>query len=297
MTPCKLSRIRLGVWMCILILSGQTLFAENLDPDNTGNHYSWSENTGWINLKSSDSIQWGVTVSDDALTGYGWSENTGWINFSSSLGGVINDGAGNLSGYAWTENSGWISFSCSNTGSCGTNPFGVVINPATGEFSGFAWAENLGWINFSPGGVPVKTSWPSPQPTGSLKMTVSPQAAVDAGAVWKVDSGTWNNSGVTLQGVISGMHTVSFKPIPKWIKPDDQLVIIVEDNTTNAGATYYHFCDFDKDGDVDIEDLMKVGSCWNTKAGHTGFDAAFDLDGDGDIDIADLMIVVAEWTG
>jgi len=51
-----------------------------------------------------------VTVTDDEIIGYAWAEDWGWINFAPALGGVENDGDGNLSGFAWGETVGWINF-------------------------------------------------------------------------------------------------------------------------------------------------------------------------------------------
>ena len=124
-------------------------FAENIDPDNDGSQYAWSENHGWINLEPDNTP--GVDVSASQLTGYMWGENVGWINMAPQNGGVINDGLGILSGYAWGENTGWINFAPNNGG--------VTVDPLTGIFSGLAWGENIGWINFAPNGSQIKTSW------------------------------------------------------------------------------------------------------------------------------------------
>lgn len=97
--------------MLLLLLSVQT-FAENIDPYNTGAQYSWSENTGWLNLEPS--VGSGVQVSDDKLVGWIWDENIGWINLS-----------------------------CENTGYCGTVEFGVV-HDGKGNLSGLAWAKTSG---------------------------------------------------------------------------------------------------------------------------------------------------------
>lgn len=120
--------------------------------------YSWSENSGWINLASSNG---GVSVYDDHLEGYAWSDNVGWIKLGSHVGGGyfvygndtntnwgVNLNGANLSGYAWNENAGWINFAPTNGG--------VSINPATGVFDGYAWGESVGWIHFK-GVSPVYT--------------------------------------------------------------------------------------------------------------------------------------------
>jgi len=108
-----------------------------------------------------------VTIDDNRITGYAWAEDWGWIHFAPNLGGVENDGAGNLSGFAWGETLGWINFSPT---------LGGVSIDGDGYFSGYAWAENGGWIVFSCetdsscGDVDhrVQTTWPeSDEETGS----------------------------------------------------------------------------------------------------------------------------------
>ena len=65
-------------------------------------------------------------------------------------------------------------------------------------------------------------------PVGSLKVTLSPVAAVDAGAMWRIDNGEWQNNGVSLERLSNCAHTLSFKPSPGWFTPQDSTVIIVE---------------------------------------------------------------------
>jgi len=155
----------------VLFIGNQKLlYAENIDPDNQGYQYAWSENLGWINFDPQGSGAVGVDVSDNALSGYAWSENAGWISFSCDNTnscnqvdyGVSNNGQGVLSGYAWAENTGWISFSCHNTSSCSNIDYGVTIDNSNGQLQGFAWGENTGWIQFtSNGGIDygVITAW------------------------------------------------------------------------------------------------------------------------------------------
>ena len=144
----------------IMLFIGGMAGAQNIDPDDDGSRYAYSENVGWVNFRPSTGA--GVMVSDDGLTGFAWGENVGWINLDPLNGGVINDGYGNLSGYAWSENTGWISFSCENTADCASVDYRVTIDPLTGEFGGRAWGENIGWVTFSaatPVSYGVRTSW------------------------------------------------------------------------------------------------------------------------------------------
>jgi hypothetical protein len=177
--------------------------AENVDPDNDGSQYAWTENAGWLNAQPSGVGGPGINVSDFDVQGFMWAENTGWISLScdntASCGtaayGVKNDGAGHLSGLAWGENVGWIRFAHAEGG--------VGIDPATGEFSGYAWSENLGWISFScantgtcaSSGFGVKTGWcqsTPASPTGGPSLRATrvggdvelSQLTLGGGAAW-----------------------------------------------------------------------------------------------------------------
>jgi hypothetical protein len=76
------------------------------------------------------------------------------------------------------------------------------------------------------------------QQTGSLKVTIGPSTAVSAGAKWRVDGGSWRNSGYTESGLWVGSHTVEFKAAAGWSKPGNKTVTINYNQTTNAGGTY-----------------------------------------------------------
>ena len=94
--------------------------------------YAWSNNVGYINFEN-------VIVNDSALSGHAWSANKGFIKFNPALGGVSNDGAGNLSGSAWGEQLGWIDFD------------NVSIDGTTGKFSGTATGTLIGTLTFDCG--------------------------------------------------------------------------------------------------------------------------------------------------
>ena len=71
----------------------------------------------------------------------------------------------------------------------------------------------------------------------------------------------------------------------------NSLINDTDETETRVGTIY----DFDGNGVVDVVDIMKVASRWNTAAGDPDYDATYDLDGDGDIDIIDIMMVAAQW--
>jgi len=74
--------------------------------------------------------------------------------------------------------------------------------------------------------------------SGSLQVTLSPLAAVTAGAQWQVDGKGWQVSGTTVTGLSPGSHTVSFKAVNGWLTPSDQAVNIVSTQLTAASDTY-----------------------------------------------------------
>src|SRR4029077_10745683 len=94
--------------------------AEDIDPGTDNSQFAWGENVGWLNAEPNGDGGPGVTVGATALTGY-----------------------------MWGENAGWISMNCSNTGTCGTQSYGVTNSMGLGVLAGYAWGENVGWISFS----------------------------------------------------------------------------------------------------------------------------------------------------
>jgi len=73
---------------------------------------------------------------------------------------------------------------------------------------------------------------------GSLKVNLSPQAAVTAGAKWNIDGGSWQDNGATVSNVIVGDHTVNYKAVERWNVPDSEAVTINEGQTTEITGTY-----------------------------------------------------------
>ncbi|OQY59471.1 MAG: hypothetical protein B6245_06495 [Desulfobacteraceae bacterium 4572_88] len=71
----------------------------------------------------------------------------------------------------------------------------------------------------------------------------------------------------------------------KMLKSDDFGVAF-------SSASFQLYYDFDRDGDIDDNDLFeKLGSMWDTCIGDQDFDAFYDLDNDGCITVLDIMKV------
>ncbi len=139
-----------------------------------------------------------------------------------------------------------ITFS-NNGGTATTNSSGSYSRTVPYGWNGSA-APSLSGYTFSPASRPytnVTTDQADQnyigtytQQTGSLQVTILPAAAVTAGAQWRVDGGTWRNSGYTQTGLSVGSHTVSFSTLSGWNTPGNQTVNITSNNTTTASGTY-----------------------------------------------------------
>ena len=78
---------------------------------------------------------------------------------------------------------------------------------------------------------------PAPQ-TGSLQVTISPAAAIAAGATWQVDGGIPQSSGATVSNLSVSNHTVSFNSVSGWMTPSNQTVSVSANSTATATGTY-----------------------------------------------------------
>jgi Fn3 associated len=74
--------------------------------------------------------------------------------------------------------------------------------------------------------------------TGAVSVTISPAGAVNAGAEWQIDGGTWQNSGDTVSGLSVGNHTIAFKPLVGWSTPNDLLVTVSAGETISTYTGY-----------------------------------------------------------
>ena len=74
--------------------------------------------------------------------------------------------------------------------------------------------------------------------TGSLQVTIYPQQAVNDGAKWRVDQNPWRDSTYVETYLELGLHKIEFKDIDGWIRPDYQMVMIYENQTTTESGKY-----------------------------------------------------------
>jgi hypothetical protein len=117
---------------------------------------------------------------------------------------------------------------------------GLPVGPCT-----VTYKPVTGWTAPTPTSVTIisgqttTTTGTYSQETGNLQVTISPAAAVTAGAQWSVDAGaTWQASGATVNGLAVGVCTVTYKTVAGWTAPAAASVTINNGATTTATGTY-----------------------------------------------------------
>jgi hypothetical protein len=76
---------------------------------------------------------------------------------------------------------------------------------------------------------------------GALTVTLVPQAAIDAGAMWRrVGTTTWLASGATESDIPVGNYTVEFKGVDGRKTPASQLATVQATQTTALRAIYFN---------------------------------------------------------
>lgn len=74
--------------------------------------------------------------------------------------------------------------------------------------------------------------------TGNVRININPASASAAGARWRVDSGTWMNSGDSVYGLAAGNHTIDFASATGYVRPASQTVNVNGGNTTENLGLY-----------------------------------------------------------
>jgi len=74
--------------------------------------------------------------------------------------------------------------------------------------------------------------------TGSLTVNISPAGAISAGAQWRVDGGSYINSGDIALGLSPGSHTVSLKTVSGYNTPTNVVVSVFANQQTTVNAIY-----------------------------------------------------------
>ncbi len=155
-----------------------------------------------------------------------------YTTYSGSVQVTIEPAGARLAGAQWRVDS----LAWRNSGEVQS---GVSLGSHTVEFK-----DIYGWYTPGSQGMEVynqqttQTSGTYTVQTGSLRVYIEPEGARTAGAQWRVDGGTWRNSGYTQTGVSVGWHVVEYSEETAWVEPDDKFVEVFNGQRTDVTGTY-----------------------------------------------------------
>jgi len=121
-----------------------------------------------------------------------------------------------------------------------------------------------------------KTVMVTTQPNGSIEIftkntaltvTISPNDAVSAGAMWNVDGGSWQASGATVFNLSAGSHTVAFNEIYDWTTPASQTFNISSGQTASLIGTYAQIQSGSLTVTISPAGAVSAGAMWNVDGG------------------------------
>ncbi len=222
--------------------------------------------TGWITPASQNvAVTNGNTTAPSGV----YVQQTGSLKVTITPSGAVSAGA------MWSVNGG------ASWNASGATVGGLVVGNYTVTFK-----PVTGWNTPASQNVPIPnantTTWASgvyAQPTGSLKVTITPSGAVSAGAIWSVNGGaSWNASAATLGGLAVGNYTVTFKPVTGWITPASQNVAVTNGNTTAPSGVYVQ-----QTGSLKVtitpSGAVSAGAMWSENGGASWNSSAATLGG------------------
>jgi hypothetical protein len=110
----------------------------------------------------------------------------------------------------------------------------------------------------------TETHWYTPV-LGRLLVYLEPPQVVSNGAQWRVDSGTWRDSGVTVTNLGYGEHSVEFSPMPPWISPSNQTIEVVQDGLIISTGLYTQVAGIQVD--ISPPQAIADGAQWRLTSG------------------------------
>ena len=75
-------------------------------------------------------------------------------------------------------------------------------------------------------------------PPPSLRLNILPAGALSDGAQWSLDGGGYNPSGVTLNNLSPGLHSILYKSIIGWTAPSNEVITLTNGVATTLGRLY-----------------------------------------------------------
>ncbi len=172
-----------------------------------------------------------------------------------------------------------LSLTLSNSMTVSTNVYytqgGAIqidLDPAEAVSAGATWCVDGGaWqaseavaSNLAPGTYYVEystvTNWTAPaaeyvtvleasttqlvrvyqQARSTLRVNITPQSAINAGARWRVNSNAWQNSGVSLS-ITAGTYFVEYRAVDGWLTPPSVSLAVTNSQSITLNAVYYQY--------------------------------------------------------
>jgi len=100
---------------------------------------------------------------------------------------------------------------------------------------------------------------------GSVSAILLPQGAVTAGAQWRINNGTWMNSGETVGNLPLITHTIDFRSVPLWTQPSSISVTLTNQDVVVVTGSYVQVTGLYVT--IDPVDAINQGAQWNVNGG------------------------------
>ncbi len=107
----------------------------------------------------------------------------------------------------------------------------------------------------------------APQLPGGITVTIEPPEARTAGAQWCVDGGAWQDSGATVSGLSVGAHSITFKSVTGWYRPDAATVGVFSNTVSTYSASYVQQPPGSFQVTIDPEGARAAGAQWRVDGG------------------------------
>ncbi len=76
------------------------------------------------------------------------------------------------------------------------------------------------------------------QQFGTIIIIINPSTVANSGAMWRVENGQWKKSEESHSNLPVGSHTIEYKDVDNWIKPENQTVKIGDGQTLTLKGIY-----------------------------------------------------------
>ena len=103
----------------------------------------------------------------------------------------------------------------------------------------YGWIKPADMVVAVEGGQDNQVNGTYVEVMGAIRVTIEPQASVEAGALWRVaGSGEWNAGGMCLGDVQPGSYTIEFMSVPDWQVPTSRVVNVSRGGIASTVGIY-----------------------------------------------------------